>query len=109
MNPEWFQLAVAVFAVLVTLCIAFFSYVVGQINRSVKASQDIARDMHISAKHYTAEAEARMMAQIKETEARAERGDDRVIGIFNGHIGEVNRQLGEIRRMLSGKQIAIGN
>ena len=103
MNPALYaiEIAVAVLALIATVAIPVISYVIRGINKRIDASESTARDMHISAKGYVQEAEARMAAQVRECEARADRGDDRLLGVFNSNMGEVNRQLGEIRRMLA--------
>ena len=95
------EIAVVVLALVATISLPAISYVLRGLNKRIDASESMARDMHISAKGYVHEAEARVMSQLREYEARAEKGDDRVIQMFNSNIGEVNRQLGEIRRMLA--------
>src|SRR6185437_17030986 len=88
-------------ALVATVSIPAISYVVHGLNKRIDASESMARDMHISAKHYVQESEARMMSQIRDNEARADKGDDRVQQNMSSQLGEVNRQLGEIRRMLA--------
>ena len=97
MNPE---IAVSVLGVVVVVAIALCGYVFGGINRNMQANAAAARDMHESAKQATRDAEARCMSQIKDTEQRAEKGDERVLSHVNSQFSEVNSQLREIRALL---------
>jgi uncharacterized protein HemX len=97
LNPE---IAIGILGVVVVVAIAICGYVFGGINRNVQANATAARDMHESAKHATRDAEARCMAQIKDTEQRAEKGDERILSHVNSQFSEVNGQLREIRALL---------
>jgi hypothetical protein len=97
LNPE---IATSVIGVVVIVAIAICGYVFGGINRTMQANAAAARDMHESAKTATRDAESRCMAQIKDTEARAEKGDERILSHVNSQFSEVNGQLREIRALL---------
>jgi uncharacterized protein HemX len=97
LNPE---IAIGILSVIVVIAIAICGYVFGGINRNIQANAAAARDMHESAKTATRDAESRCMQQIKDTEARAEKGDERILSHVNSQFSEVNGQLREIRALL---------
>jgi CHASE3 domain sensor protein len=95
------EIAISILAIVVTVAISIGGYVLKGINKTIEATMTSARDMHESAKQATRDAEARCMAQIKDTEARAEKGDERVLAHVNSQFSEVNQQLREIRALLT--------
>jgi CHASE3 domain sensor protein len=94
------EIVIGILGIVITLCIAVGSYVFSGIHKSIEANATAARDMHESAKNATRDAEARCMSQIKDTEARAEKGDERILSHVNSQFSEVNGQLREIRALL---------
>jgi hypothetical protein len=47
-----------------------------------------------------AASEARCMAQVKDTEARAEKGDEKILAHVNSQYAEINANLRDIRESL---------
>jgi uncharacterized protein HemX len=91
-------------AIVISIAIPLGGYFLATIHGQIKSNAAAALSMHDSSKQATRDAEARCMTQIKDTEQRAERGDERVMQHVNSQFSEINQQLREIRQMLTERQ-----
>jgi hypothetical protein len=108
------ETGIAIIGIVVTVGIPIIGYVVANLRGYIKGVSDSSKERFEHARQEIiaaevrfvagiAAAEARCVAQVKDTEARAERSDERILAHVNSQFSEVNSQLREIRSLLSDK------
>ena len=97
MNPDT---ALEILGLLVTIAIPIFGYVIATTRGYIKGVSDSSKERFELASKEIAASESRLMAQIRDNESRAEKGDERVLAHVNSQFTEINAQLRDIREML---------
>jgi uncharacterized protein HemX len=75
-------------------------YVITTTRGYIKGVSDAAKERNETIAKEIAAAESRCMAQIRDTECRAEKGDERILAHVNSQYAEINAQLRDIRDSL---------
>jgi Na+-translocating ferredoxin:NAD+ oxidoreductase RnfG subunit len=90
----------AVLSLFAAIATPILGFVIRTTREYITGVSESAKERHSDAMREIAASEARCMAQVKDTEARAEKGDEKILAHVNSQYAEINANLRDIRESL---------